>query len=1156
MKERKAFIGRLNSDADISVFPENELLNSENISHVIATDGRIAAMKPAIGNRQIAYTAPEVYPFPDSATCVGSFTEEQTGRVYYFIRDNADSLHQILCYFHRENVIRLVFHSSYLDFSGVPITGIDKVGDILYWTEDERPPKKVNVERGLKTYGGLALPEEVVGYIGQDGEPLLKDITIIRANPAYPVSAIKEATSQPYNFVGDNAFQFAYRYIYREGELSVLSPYSKLVNYNGADEDAAGLDAIRLTIPQTERIGHEVDKVQLLVRSGNIGTFFIVKQWTRALDNAELLAHNNGAALSYMFYNDQNGVAISEEESAKPFDNVPITSRALSSARNRIFLGNNTFGYNLDASGEISLSEITGSFVPGETVFGTYIVQRLEVIYDGTQWLWDEARLIVKITTSQNAEVNGYYDVSEIASVLNFGPTYSTNPASLPKTITVNPGMRFSAIRTDISEDSILQAYMIERWPDFGSGIQLIEERYSKFDNYTVKLPNGLDVEVRGVGQTGFEGKADKGYKSDSRYKFGVVFYDFAGRSAGVYTLPSASLNLKARTFSDPSYVSAVNVALNFTPQQIPIWAVSYQIVRTKNLTYASFVQGFTKSVQYVGKDKDGVYLFGTEQNTVYSENYDTSKVAGVAIDLSGVTAYGLGYAYNAGDYVNLYFQNGSIFRAAVIDQVGQFIIVQAKDYGALPFFNTNGLLYEIVNDRKTFLEEPFYELGESYAVNSAGLENRSLSKTVVTVLGDIYIRTRTFDTLPFLIELMNPDDGHWAEWLTDIGRINIEPLNSGRSVRPTNICYSNVFLQSTQINGLSSFDALDFRDLDLSAGAIRKLVLTNRTQEYGSVMLAICENETSSIYLGETRIVDNAENVILATSGEVIGTVNPLKGSYGTMHPESVYASEGSVYFVDAVQGDVIRYSSNGLEPISQNGMARFFASNLFEISPQNRKLFGVVDKRTQSYLFFLPEIGATEKLTDYTPPVNSPHVLRTGLVYSYLAELQGWNTAFTFQPEWMDALGEVLVSWRSGRIYVHDSGQNTFYGVTYPSVISFTVGSPAAFVKTPEAIAIEGSRPPDWTHLRGEQPYIQSTDLEANEYASKEGIHYASFFRDRNTPGYSSREQALLFGEPVRSQFLKCALRFNGSSDFYVSGATVSYDRSLGHKMLIQNG
>ena len=1156
MKQRKQFVGRLNSDADISVFPENEMLNSENISHVIATDGKIAAMKPVPGNRQIQYVAPSSYPFPSNATCVASFSEDQASRVYYFVRDNSGSNHQILCYFHREGIVRLVFHSSYLDFSGVPITGIEKIGDIIYWAEDERPPKKVNVERGLKTYGAMALPEDVITYIGQDGPPLLRDISLIRPNPAYPVIAIKEATNQDYNFISDNAFQFAYRYIYRDKEVSVLSPYSKLVNYNSVEDDNAGLDTIRLTIPQTERIVHEVDKVQLLVRSGNIGTFFIVKQWTRLQDNEAMLAHNNGTALSYLFYNDQNGVALSEEESAKPFDNVPIVSRALAGARNRLFLGNNTFGYNLDASGKITLSPVSGSTTPGAAVFGRYIVQRVEIIYDGTQWLWDEARLIVKVTTSDNPDVNGYYDVSEIAPVANFGPTYSTNPATLPKVLTVNTGMRFSPIRTDIPEDAILQAYVEKRWPDFGSGIQNLEYVYSKFDQYTVPLSNSFDVEIRGVGQTGFEGKADKVYKSDSRYKFGVVFYDFAGRSAGVYTLPTASINLKARTFSDPSYTSAVNIALDFTPDQIPSWAVSYQIVRTKNLTYASFVQGYTKSVQYVGKDKDGVYLFGEDDNTVYSETYDTAKVAGVAIDLSGVTAYGLGYAFSEGDYVNLYFQNGKVFRAAVIMQVGQFVIVQAQDYGSLPFFNTNALLFEIASDRKVFFEEPFYEVGEAYAVNSPGLSNRSLSRPTITILGDTYIRTRTFETLPFLIELMNPDDGHWKEWLSDIGRINIEPLNSGRSVRPTNICYSNVFLQSTQVNGLSTFDTLDFRDLDLTTGPIRKLALTTRTQEYGSVMLAICENETSSIYLGETQIVDNADSVILATSGAVIGTINPLRGSYGTVHPESVYESEGRVYFVDAVQGKVIMYSTNGLEVISQNGMARFFASNLFEVLPTTRKLYGVVDKRTRCYMFFLPQVYSPETLSDYTPPVNNPHTLKSGRVYCYLEELRGWNTTLTFEPEWIDALGDVLISWKSGKIYVHDSAQNTFYGVTYPSLVSFTIGSVAAFVKTPEAISVEGSRPPDWVHLRGENPYIQSSDLESQEFSSKEGVHYASFFRDRNTPGFSSRDQALLFGEPVRSQFLKCALRFNGSSDFYITGVTVSYDRSLGHRMLIDNG
>lgn len=1157
MKQRKVFIGRVNSDADISVFPENELLNSVNISHVIASDGRIAAMKPVVGNRLIPQRIPSSnYPFPDFATCVGSYSEEQTARVYYFIRDDFGSNHQILCYFHRENVIRLVFHSPHLDFTGLPITGIEKIGDIIYWVEDDRPPKKVNVERGLKTYGGMVLPPEVVSYIGADGAPTLKDITLIRPNPTYPIIPVKVATNQNYNFISDNAFQFAYRYIYRDKEVSVLSPYSKLINYNSTEEDAAGLDAINLTIPQTERIGHEVDKIQLLVRSGNIGTFFIVKQWTRVLDNAAMLAHNNGTALSYVFYNDQNGIAISEEESAKPFDNVPLVSRALTGARNRLFLGNNTFGYNQDASGNIIVSAISGSTISGESVFGEYIIQRVEIIYDGTQWLWDEARLIVKVTTSTDPEVNGYYDVSDIANIADFGSTYTTNLANLPKLLTVNTGMRFSPIRTDIPEDAILQAYVEQRWPDYTAGIQLLEYRYTKYDNYTAPLANGYDVEIRGVGQTGFEGKADKSFKSDSRYKFGVVFYDFAGRNAGVYTLPTASINLKARTFADPSYVSAINVNLAFNASQIPSWAVSYQIVRTKNLTYASFVQGYTKSVQYVGKDKDGVFLFGEADNTVYSETYDTSKVAGVAINLSGITSYGLGYTYSEGDYVNLYFQNNRVFRAAVISQVGQFIIVQAKDYGTLPFFNSNGLLFEIASERKTFLEEPFYEVGEVYPINAAGTDNRALSKSSITVLGDIYIRTRTFESSPFLIELMNPDDSHWQDWLSDIGRINIEPLNSGRSVRPTNICYSNTYLQSTEVNGLSTFDALDFRDLDLSVGPIRKLILTNRTQEYGSVMLAICESETSSIYLSETRIIDNAENVILATSGEVIGTINPLRGSYGTIHPESVYANEGQVYFVDAIQGKVIMYSTNGLEPISQNGTTKFFTSNLFEVSPQNRKLFGVVDKRTQSYMFYLPEMIGVENLTDYTPNIPTPHAPRSGRIWCYLSELRGWSTSMTFEPEWMDALGETLVSFKNGRIWVHDSGINSFYGVTYQSVVSFPVGNPDAFVKTAEAIAIEGDRPPDWVHLRGENPYIQSTDLEAQEFISKEGIHYASFFRDRNTPGFPTREQALLYGEPIRSQFLKCALRFNGDRAFYVTGLTVSYDRSLGHQMITGNG
>jgi hypothetical protein len=154
---------------------------------------------------------------------------------------------------------------------------------------------------------------------------------------------------------------------------------------------------------------------------------------------------------------------------------------------------------------------------------------------------------------------------------------------------------------------------------------------------------------------------------------------------------------------------------------------------------------------------------------------------------------------------------------------------------------------------------------------------------------------------------------------------------------------------------------------------------------------------------------------------------------------------------------------------------------------------------------------------------------------------------------PEFMDSSAVSVVSWLNGQIYVHDGElSNSFYGTAYPSTVSFPVGSPEAFIKVAQSIAVEADRPPDWVHLRNENPFLQSTDLESSEFVSKEGVHYASFLRDRFTPGIGGYDEAMLLGEPVRGQFLACAVRYNGGSPFYVTGITVSFDRSAGHPML----
>lgn len=1134
MKERKRFVGKINTDADVSVFPEEEMLNAVNISHVIAQDGSIAAMKGIQGNRKVSYTPvyPSRYPIGGAWKVVGSFAEDDKNRVYYFVYNQDSTNHHLLCYFKTEDKIRLVLHGKLLELDGTPITGIDKIGDTLYWVADNAQPKKINVERGMVTHDS---------YLSQAApyqNLVAKDITIIKPGPMFAPVWNKTNTDQPYNFIDDYAFQFAYQYVYRDKELSVFSPYSKIANYN-AGEDT--FDTIVIQIPTKEAIPNEVDKVRLVVRSGNIGTFFIIKQWVREQDSSLYDSHNAGTnPLTYTFHNNQNGVAVAEEESAKPFDQVPIVSRALIAAKNRLFLGNNIFGYNAVNKGGISAKYSVSEAGSGTTtvVSASYVYLSLTQV-PTSEYPYPAFYERIYLRVEGSGESDGYYSLDSYG-LQHYGFSNGLLPTNIivtadMKVLSLSDGDNTTLLIEDLQKTTA--GWGIPTQDPISFEINLIRE-YVGNNPIVIGIP-GINTDLIGASS----------FKSSSKYQVGIVFYDFAGRNAGVYTTPSCMVSFPDRTYVKPNIYQNIEVSLNFTSEEIPDWATHYQIVRTRNLTYQSFIQGFGTSLQYVGKDKDGNWQFGETDASVFSETFNEEKVQGIAMDLSTIISNGIGYAYSEGDFVRLYMTDDKKYILPVLTQVGKYIILSAKDIGTL---TTSGLqhVFEIASPRKGFQEEPFYEIGGTYSVLSPGTDSRSLQATTVVIEGDVYVIKR--GTLSNIVEAMNKNDDHWKEWLSDIGRPNSVIHSGGRSIRPTSISYSNVYVQDSEINGLSSFDTLDYKDLDYTMGAIRKLVLTNRIQEYGSVMLCICESDTASIYLGENRIVDNADGSILATSGDVIGTVNVLKGSNGTIHPESVYERDGTVVFADAVQGKIIKYDNNGLSAISENGMAKFFSSILYSIDSTERRIYGTFDKRTGAYLLNIPP-GYVDSVTLVDKENRqSPHHPVGGVVYSYLPQIDGWNTSITISPEWMDSTKDCVITWINGELYVHDNPSiNEFYGVKHDSLVSFVYGIPQMYVKTPEAITIEGSQAPDWVHLRNEHPYIQSTDLYLDEFVGREGIYAASFYRDRLTPGYPDYDTAMMRGVPVRGQFIKCAILYH-AGDFHVTGITISYDRSLGNQML----
>jgi hypothetical protein len=166
-----------------------------------------------------------------------------------------------------------------------------------------------------------------------------------------------------------------------------------------------------------------------------------------------------------------------------------------------------------------------------------------------------------------------------------------------------------------------------------------------------------------------------------------------------------------------------------------------------------------------------------------------------------------------------------------------------------------------------------------------------------------------------------------------------------GQKLLETTIQHSNTFIQGAKQNGLSTFDALDRKTLDANVGQIQRLINTSKVQnQQGGVMLAVCELETASIYLGEVQLYGSNAPSTLAQSPSVIGTVNILKGNYGTVNPESVVEYRGAVFFADAINKAWIQYASNGLFPISDYKAVRlwnlFFTQYLSMTTARNRSI------------------------------------------------------------------------------------------------------------------------------------------------------------------------------------------------------------------------
>ncbi len=280
--------GKMNKDLDARLIPNGEYVDAQNI-HITKSDGSdIGVVQNIKGNSKIGNI--------NSGEVIGYIADSESqvdgsNRVFYFVSGGgvADNI-----YYHNTNstsspttVINNA--SNFLNFSGSHlITGVNIIDDLLFWTDNNNQPRKINITKALEntsyynsedkisvakyypynapnilhptlnqtglqkltttqsvattsgsdsiTYTGsvnnnIYIGQAVTGS-GIPADTSVKNIssnglTITLTKPASASATVTLAFKNSEDRIEEEFIKFAYRYKFEDGEYSVISPFTQ-----------------------------------------------------------------------------------------------------------------------------------------------------------------------------------------------------------------------------------------------------------------------------------------------------------------------------------------------------------------------------------------------------------------------------------------------------------------------------------------------------------------------------------------------------------------------------------------------------------------------------------------------------------------------------------------------------------------------------------------------------------------------------------------------------------------------------------------------------------------------------------------------------------------------------------------------------------------
>ena len=350
--------GRMNKVVDERLVPDGEYIDAMNIRMGSTENSEIGVIENTKGNVPLTeLTYIDGTPLSTQALCIGAIADTAEDTLYWFVHDPAfttvttGKLDLIVSYNISTNILTyhivsvndgfdtittLNFNPQYL------ITGVSKVGDLLFFTDNYNAPRFIDVRKNY--------PNPVAGYDNAGNPELLREgILVIKKPPTESPSVQLITQGDQNNYLEERFICFAYRYKYANGEYSATSQWTAIAftpnqfSFSPNSYLNEGMtNAFNAAIITYDTGGPLVVGIDLLFKQANNNIIKVIEKLDKAI-----LGIPDNATQSFTFNSSKIFTVLSEGEILRLYDNVPRYAKAQTIMGNRLMYGNYVEGYDL-----------------------------------------------------------------------------------------------------------------------------------------------------------------------------------------------------------------------------------------------------------------------------------------------------------------------------------------------------------------------------------------------------------------------------------------------------------------------------------------------------------------------------------------------------------------------------------------------------------------------------------------------------------------------------------------------------------------------------------------------------------------------------------------------------------------------------------------